>query len=242
MPSRPPDMKKSLHIAVADDHELLRKAICTHIETLDDFTAKLTEFADGQSLMKYLQHHSPDVIILDLEMPKLNGFEVLRKMGVSGLIKKSKVIVLSAHYNEFFFKELMLLGAASYLPKNWSSNTFKETLKQVREQGFHASQEVSREILLEIISNKTGSDLVSETNLSAREIEILELLCDGLMYKEIADKLAISVNTVKFHIKAIYKKTALNSNAALIKYAIRVGISAIEDSFNPKLGRSKGYA
>src|SRR5688572_9851614 len=123
--------EKKVSIIVADDHEFVRKAICSYIPSLGPEFEIAGEVSDGAQLLEAIRVKVPDLVILDLEMPNKNGFDVLKELRTTGLAPDLKVIVLSAHYNEFFFKELVLLGAASYLPKNCGSAEFVHTVKAV---------------------------------------------------------------------------------------------------------------
>ena len=182
--------------------------------------------------MRILEYKNPDIVLLDIRMPDINGLEALK------LIKERypsiKTIIYSSQYSEYYFKEVILLGANSYIPKSASSETVLDTIKKVALDGYSITKEISKEILSGLIEQKKLEYLISDRILTSREIEILRLISEGYTYKQVADMIFISVNTVKFHIKAIHKKTEQSTLAALIKYAIRVGISDIEEPlFSP---------
>jgi DNA-binding NarL/FixJ family response regulator len=213
--------------AIADDHPLVRSAIRTFIQALGPNYKVVVEVSDGLELLKKVKNSNPDIIILDIEMPNFNGFQVLKELKLYN--SNHKVIVLSAHYNEFFFKELILLGAASYLPKSCSEGQFITAVKTVLRDGFYITKEVSKEVVDELIGQNKIANLLTENKLSSREIEVIQLLAEGLLYKEIGDVLNISQNTVKYHIRKIYQRTDLKRIADLIKYAIRTGIAPINE-------------
>jgi two-component system response regulator DegU len=226
--------KQTIKIAIADDHEFVRKAICSYIPSLGPSFKIVAEASDGISLLDIVEKHKPDLVILDLEMPNLNGFEVLKQLKAKTATQGIKVIVLSAHYNEFFFKELVVLGAASYLPKNCTSAEFVKTVQEVLKDGFSLPQAVTQEIVTDVV-NDNRVHTSGDKRLSEREIEVIELLCQGFKHKEIADKLKITTWTVRYHMKSIYRKTRQHNSAAVVKYAVRAGIINVESSFNPKL-------
>jgi DNA-binding NarL/FixJ family response regulator len=224
-----------IRIVIADDHEFIRKGIVSYVHLLGPQYAVTGEAGDGQALLGLIRTAPPDLLILDLEMPVMNGFEVLRHIQSTPRYAGTRVIVLSAHYNEFYFRELLLLGAASYLPKNCTGEQFVLAVRSVVADGFYITPNVTRSVVEELVKANGTQHLLSEKILSEREIEVIRLLSDGYSRAEIAEKLSISVNTVKFHLRGIYRKTTLGTNAALIKYAIRVGISGVEDPFDPSL-------
>ena len=224
---------RSTSVLIVDDHHFIRSALRSFIASTTEFIL-FGEAENGAAALELLKSKKPDIMILDLEMPVLSGFDVLKE------IKSKKwnfrTIVLSAHYNEFIFKELLKLGASSYLPKNSNDDEFLKALRSVRDSGFYITPSVTKEVVLDLINENKVAFLLSEKIFSDRELEVINLICEGLHNKEIADRLFISVNTVKYHIKAIYKRMAVNSHAALIKYAIRVGITGVNTAFDKKVG------
>lgn len=231
------NVKDVFTFAIADDHNLVRSAIRTFIQTLGPKYKVVLEASDGKELLKGLKGFLPDIVILDIEMPICNGIEVLREL--KSLNSTAKVIVLSAHYNEFFFKELVLQGAASYLPKNCSEGQFITAVNTVITDGFYLTKEVSKNVVDDLIEKKGMANLLSDNLLSTREVEVVKLLADGLIYKEIAQVLNISTNTVKYHIREIYRRTDCRRTADLIKYAIRVGITDINGSVKIKIASQR---
>ena len=212
-------------VAIVDDHHFLRRALKSFIESTTEFEF-IGESDNGAGAIELIKTKKPDILILDLEMPTLNGFEVLKE--IKSKKWEVKTVVLSAHYNEFIFKELVKLGAVSYLPKNTTDADLLKALKAVKEIGFYINAAVTKEVVLDLVKENKIAHLLSENIFSDRELEVINLICEGLHNKEIADRLCISVNTVKFHVKAIYKRMSISSHAAIIKYAIRVGISSVD--------------
>jgi two-component system response regulator NreC len=215
---------KEIKVVIADDHQFVREAISSHLERLGKEYVLIGEVSDGKELIQFFLDHNPDLLILDLEMPYISGFQILRALRES--MHRCRVIVLSAHYNEFFYKELMLLGASSYLSKNCSRSEFLTAVTRVVSDGFYIVPEVNRKVIQDLIANSKLHFSLESNELTEREREILFHFSNGLLYKEIADKVCLSVNTIKFHIKSLYRKTATNSHAELIKYAIRTGLSS----------------
>jgi DNA-binding NarL/FixJ family response regulator len=208
---------------LADDHNLGRQTFGAYIESYGDGIKVIGEAANGLELLDLLKNKIPDLVILDLEMPVLDGYKTLKI-----LVEKFptvKTIILSTHYNEFFISELMIAGACGYLPKNCFADDVFETINKVYTEGFYFNNSVSRQVVTTLIDERKLQYLVSERILSDREIEVLQEMCNEKQGKEIAEALKISENTVAFHKKNIYVKTNCQTLVGLVKYAIRTGIA-----------------
>jgi len=208
---------------LADDHNLGRQTFSAYLENNSEEIKVIGEAENGLKLLELIETKIPDIVILDLEMPVLDGYKTLKV-----LVEKYptiKTIILSTHYNEFFISELMLMGACAYLPKNCFAEEVFETITKVYNEGFCFNNMVSRQVITTLINERKLQYLVSEKILSDREIAVLQEICNEKQGKEIAEALNISENTVAFHKRNIYVKTNCETLVGLVKYAIRCGIA-----------------
>lgn len=211
-------MPKKIKIILAEDHQLVREAFATLIREQADFS--LTEVAaNGRELLDLLKIHSPDLILLDINMPVMDGkqcLEMIRKR-----FPAMKVVILSMHSEPAIMSEFMANGANAYLNKNVDTKTLFEALRTVHQEGVYFNTELSKALLTNLKKGKPGKGFFDQKVLSERELEILKELCEGKTNKAIADSLFISINTVDFHRGNIYMKTKCNNIASLVKYAIK---------------------
>lgn len=212
-------MKSSkIKIILVEDHISARQAYSRVIEDEVNLSV-IGEASNGAELLDLLKESLPDVILLDLEMPVLNGYKTLPILKVQ--YPEIKVIVLSTHNEAYLVASLLQNGANSFLPKNCSLEDIILAINKVYLEGYFFDASISKLIVKDLITNSNS------LRLSDQEIKVLKLFCDGKSYKEIAESLYISLNTVKFHLKNIYKKTEMPSIASLVKYAIRNGITEV---------------
>jgi DNA-binding NarL/FixJ family response regulator len=209
---------------LADDHNLARQGFRAYLETNETEFHVMGEASNGVELLQLIKQNAPDIVLLDLEMPLMNGIETLGVL--SQEYPAVKVIILSSHYNEFLMAELMIAGASGYLPKNCFGDELFETIRKVHEEGYFFNGSVSRQVVSTLISDKKIQYLISENILSKREIEVLQQVCSEKQAKEIAAILNISESTVEFHKRNLYTKTQSDSIVGLVKYAIRKGIAS----------------
>ncbi len=210
---------------LADDHHLFREMIIRYLHENCERVSIIGDAANGQLLLELMEKNQPDIVLLDLEMPVLDGHKTLLK--IKERFPAVRTIILSTHYNEYYMAQLLILGASGYLSKTCMSEDLVKTIEMVQEQGFYFNERLSKEVISSLLDDKKLEYLISDRILSEREIQVLKLICNGKIYKEVGDVLNISLDTVKFHIKSIYKKTQINSIAGLVKYAIKVGITTV---------------
>lgn len=210
----------TLTIAIADDEALFRKGLKLLIEDYDGLQVIL-DAEHGQHLLDQLATDIlPDILLLDLKMPVLNGIEtakILREKYPS-----IKIIVLSTHFSKAFILNMIELGASAYLPKNSSPGEVVETIRAVNNKGFHYNSEVMeviRENMMKKNLPRNKPDLGEE--LTKREKEILQLICEQFTTAEIAEKLYISPRTVDGHRNNLLAKLGCRNTAGLVVYALQ---------------------
>ncbi|QTE24139.1 response regulator transcription factor [Polaribacter cellanae] len=224
---------KKINIAIADDEQLFRKGIRFLLEREANFNV-IFEADNGQEMVNFLSNTEefPDVILMDLKMPELNGVETTK------IINKRhpniKIIALTSYGGKSFITNMIDVGASSYLLKNTSPKMVIHTVNEVFEKGFYYDEEVLK-IVYENIISSSGKRIKSDLDkklLSDREIEVLELICNQYTTMEIADKLFISPRTVEGHRNNLLAKTKSKNVAGLVIYGIQKKLIEISPDFN----------
>ncbi|NQX77156.1 response regulator transcription factor [Gilvibacter sp.] len=208
-----------IRIGLADDEELFRKGIAFILEREADFEV-VFEAENGQKLLDTLatMDDLPDVVLTDLKMPMVNGIEATK-----AVLKKYpaiKVIALTSYNTRGFIANMVDIGAAAFLVKNSTPKTVKHTVREVVKRGFYYNYQVMQIIQDELQGAPSRSLNVAE-ELTAREKEVLQLICDQFTTHEIADKLFISPRTVEGHRNNLLQKTESKNVAGLVLFAIR---------------------
>lgn len=218
----------AIRIALTDDEALFLKGMKLILEDYDDFQIMI-EAQHGQDLLDKIQHapELPDVLLLDLKMPVLNGIETAKI--IRERFPSISIIVLSAHVSKAFVINMIEIGAASYLAKNSDPAEVADTIRAVHAKGFHYNNlvlEVIRENLLNKNAVKPRNGF--EVELTAREKEVLQLICQQYTTTEIADKLYISARTVDGHRNNLLSKLGCRNTAGLAVYAIQNDLIQID--------------
>jgi DNA-binding NarL/FixJ family response regulator len=214
-------MESTIHIAIADDEALFRRGMRLILEDQADFSVML-EAENGQDLLQKIRLSDtlPDALLLDLKMPVMSGIEaaeVIRKEFPSVMI-----VVISSHVSKAFILNMIEIGAASYLGKNADPDEVAETIRMVCEKGFFYNALVM-EVIRESISGKAAikPQRSFEVELTSREREVLQLICEECTTQEIAEKLFISNRTVDGHRNNLLSKLGCKNTAGLVVYALR---------------------
>ncbi|HKL32308.1 MAG TPA: response regulator transcription factor [Tangfeifania sp.] len=211
-----------LKIMIVDDHKILRDGLRNMIEKYPNFKV-VGEATDGREALKLSQSLKPDVVIMDVAMEGLNGVEATQQ-----IVQQSpeiKIIGLSMHSNKRFILGMFKAGAYGYLLKDSDSSELIEAIKKVAQNKKYISQRISGAIVDELISPTSRE----EAELSQREKEILQLIAEGKSSKEIAEILFLSSKTVDSHRKNIMDKLELYNIPDLTKYAIKTGLTTLDD-------------
>ncbi len=208
---------ETIKIILAEDHALMREGTKHMLEQYPEFQV-VGEAEDGQQAVELIKNLKPDIAILDIRMPKLNGIEVVRQ--VKSLSPNTKTLILTAYDDDEYILALMEAGASGYLLKTAHE---KELIDSVR--GVHSGEPVLHPTIAMKIARLwaqrgTASQQSSVEQLSSREIEVLELASRGLRNKAIAEKLGISTRTVEGHFNSIFAKLGVSSRMAAILEAI----------------------
>ena len=211
---------EKIKILLADDHLLFRDGIKSLLNDVDNIEI-IEEVANGKELLEKLITTSPDIIIADISMPSMSGIEATK------IITKEypdiKVLILSMHNDEEFILNSIKSGAKGYLPKDTGRDELLKAIYAISNGEEYYNKDISDTILKGIIKKaKSESKLLNKIpTLTNREIEIIKLVAEGFINKEIADKLFISIRTVDSHKNNIMQKLKLKSTVDLVKYAIK---------------------
>ncbi len=211
---------EKIQVILADDHQMFRDGIKAVLSDEPDIRI-LAEVSSGEELLKSINSCMPHVIITDISMSGKSGIEVTRI--ITSKYPCAKVLVLSMHTNEEFVMSAIKAGASGYVPKDAGRDELLKAIRTLNAGDEYFTNDVSQTIAKSFIKeSKSGSIKSSQTEqLTPREQEIIKYVAEGLMNKEIAEKLCISIRTVDTHKNNILSKLNLNSTVELVKYAIK---------------------
>lgn len=208
-----------INLIIADDHVVLREALCELLETKGKYSI-LGQASDGQELLNLLESQKPDLVILDVSMPHVDGVEAMQEMKAKG--DCPPVLILSANEGEAKVRAALKAGARGYLPKNVKLEELEFAIESILEGRTYLSPTVTGPLMLAGDEERPLSDPLAK--LTKREVEILSHLANGLPNREIGKMLHISTRTVDTHRSNILKKLKLKTNAELVKLAITNGL------------------
>jgi two-component system response regulator NreC len=215
-------MKEKGRIVIAEDHTILREGLRALISSQEDLEV-VGEAGDGREAVRQVEDLMPDLILMDLSMPKMNGIEAIREIGRR--IPETRILALTVHKTEEFILEVLQAGADGYIPKDASSNELMMAIRSVLMGKRYLCPSVSKVVIEGYLeSRRTPESSTPWDTLTKREREILKLIAEGHKNKEIADYLCISVKTVEKHRANLMKKLDLHSAAALTAYAMERGL------------------
>jgi DNA-binding NarL/FixJ family response regulator len=218
-----------IKIVLADDEILFRKAISFLLQKESNVEI-LFEASDGKELLELLEESEilPDIIIMDLKMPNLNGVEATKKIVKN--YPDIKIIALTSYSSKCFINNMIEIGAASYLVKSATPKEVLETINEVHKKGFYYNETVLEVLENESITlNKSLEILFDRNFLSAREREILQHICKQLSTSEIAEKLFLSPRTVDGHRNNLLLKTKSKNMAGLVVFALQNNIISLDN-------------
>ncbi|ULQ58012.1 response regulator transcription factor [Flavihumibacter rivuli] len=216
-----PDPANPIKVAIADDHALFRAGVKTALSAKKDVEL-IAEADNGMQLLNLLKHIEPDVILLDIQMPIMDGIATLPE--IRKINPHVKVIILSMHNDHSMISKLMEIGANSYLTKNSDSETIYQAIKTCFEQEFFFNELTNKALLTGLRTRRQEPEAVADAQLTEKEIRILKLMCEEKTTKEIADIVDISPRTVEAIRDKLKTKTGAKSMAGLVMYAVKHGI------------------
>ena len=210
-----------LSVLLADDHVLVRQGLRSLLDR--EKIQVIAEASDGQEVIRLAEAHHPDVAIMDISMPILNGIDAARELARS--CPKTKVILLTQHEEEQYLHEALESGVRGYVLKSQVVNDLVHAIRQVSRGGFYLSPGVSQAV---VEAYRSRSERPSDP-LSIRERQVLQLIAEGKSTKDVASLLGISVKPAESHGSRLMKKLDIHETASLVRYAVRTGLVDAED-------------
>ena len=215
-------MNEPIKVAIADDHVLFRAGVKSALSVHKDIKM-IAEADNGMQLLTVLKHVQPDVILLDIQMPIMDGINTLPE--IKKIYPEIKVIMLTMHNDHSMISKLMELGANSYLTKNSDSEIIYQAVKTVHEQEYYFNQLTNKALIDGLrVKRQAEASLPVDAKLSDKEISILRMICEEKSTKEIADLVDLSPRTVEAIRDKLKVKTGAKSLAGLVMYAVKSGI------------------
>jgi two-component system response regulator NreC len=207
---------------MVDDHALIRAGLRMVLEAQPDFTI-VGECATGADAIRRAQELQPDVVLMDISLPDMLGFEATR--AIRKLAPGAAILALTMHESEHYFFEMVNAGASGYVPKRAAPDELLAAIRAVAQGGVYLTPSLARTLVKDYLKQSEGANGKPPAGeLTEREHEVLRLIADGLSNAEVAARLSISAKTVERHRANIFAKLNLRSRAELVKYAIRKGL------------------
>jgi DNA-binding NarL/FixJ family response regulator len=214
---------RKVSVAIADDHSLLRKALANLVNTFD-FYSVVIEADNGKDLRtKILKEGIPDIVMLDVNMPEMDGFETTKWLYRN--YPQVKILALSMLNDEKTIIKMFRLGAKGYLLKNTDPEELKQALDSLTDKNVYVSEYISGKLISGL--HHDADQPVQELVLNEREREFLRWVCTELSYREIAEKMSISPRTADDYRQVLFNKLKVHSRVGLVMYAIRNGIVTV---------------
>ena len=213
-----------IKILLVDDHKILRDGICSIVKGYPDMEV-IGEAADGKTALRLVEELSPDVVIMDISMPDLNGIEATRRIIANH--PNIKVIALSMHHDKQFVSEIFKAGASGYLLKDCAFDELEHAVNIVMDGKTYINPQIASLVIESLVNQPQATSQKAFSLLTDREREVLQLIAEGQSTKEIATKLSVSAKTIESHRRQVMGKLNIRNVAKLTKYAIREGLTSI---------------
>lgn len=215
----------TLRVLIADDHQLFRDGLRSLLQRSAGFTV-VGEAGDGLEALRLCNELRPDIVLLDISMPGLNGVEATRRIAAE--VPHTRVLILSMHADRRFVAETLRAGASGYLLKDSAFPEVVRAIQSAMEGHVFLSPAITDVVAQDFAVRVPPPQNSAFQLLSPREREVLQLLAEGLATKEIADRLSVSAKTVETHRRQLMEKLGLHSVAELTKYAVREGLTPLD--------------
>ncbi|MBV8884557.1 MAG: response regulator transcription factor [Chroococcidiopsidaceae cyanobacterium CP_BM_RX_35] len=212
--------KKLIRVLLADNHTLVRAGLRALLQTIEGIQV-VAEAGDGREALHLIEVHQPDLVLMDIAMPEMNGLEATAR--VVKEYPHVRVIILSMHANEEYVLQALRSGAAGYVLKDAGLGELELALRASVQGETYLSPAVSKHVIADYV-RRVGEESNSLDQLTSRQREILQLIVEGRTTKEIADSLYISVKTVETHRMQLMKRLDIHDIAGLVRYAMRAGL------------------
>lgn len=215
---------KTIKVMLVDDHELIREGIKQILELENDIDV-IAQVGSGVEAIDLARRYKPDIILLDINMPEMNGIEVLKRLRDLGI--ESKVIMLTIYNDREYILETMKIGAEGYVLKDSDAEGLVKAIRDVNAGKTYIQPSIASLLIENGIKDELNEDLKKINSLTKREYEVLTLIAEGLSNKDIADRLFISEKTVKNHVSSIFKKIEVNDRIQAAIFAFKNNIKKL---------------
>jgi DNA-binding NarL/FixJ family response regulator len=214
-----------IRVLLADDHKLVRAGIRSLLEKLSDIEV-VAEAGNGLEALRLVEEHQPQVVLMDIAMPDLNGLEATRRLAKD--FPDVPVIILSIYSDEEHVYQALRAGAAGYLLKGAAIEELELAIRAAAQGETYLSPPISKPVIMEYV-RRTNADLGSTERLSPRQSQILKLMANGESMKQIGLELGISVKTVETHRSALMARIGVRDIAGLVRYAVKHGLIDLDE-------------
>ena len=209
-------MPKPIRVLVVDDHAIVREGICSLLARRKDIEV-VGEAADGKRAIDAVVQFDPDVVLMDIQMPVLNGLDATRE--IHKRFPSTRILVLTQHESKEYVVPLLRAGAVGYITKTARASEVIGAIRAVYDEGAYLPPHITQAVVTAVAESADFGD--EQMILTEREVEVVRLVAEGLSSREIAERLSISVKTVDTHRANIMEKVGAHNVVELIKYAIR---------------------
>jgi DNA-binding NarL/FixJ family response regulator len=216
---------KPIRVLLADDHALVRSGIRALLERVPEVQI-VAEASDGREALRLIKGHQPDVALIDIAMPRLNGLEVVARVAKD--FPKVRMIILSIYASEEYVWQALRSGAAGYLLKGANTIDLEQAVKAVERGETYLSPPISKQVIKDYVQRAGGEGTLFE-RLTPRQREVLQLIAEGYTTKAIAQMLKVSVKTVETHRAQLMDRLGIYDVAGLVRYAIRIKLVNLEE-------------
>ncbi len=218
-------------VLLADDHRIVREGLRRLLESRQDISV-IGEASDGEEAVQMAAEKHPDVILMDISMPRLSGIDATRRIckgeaaeATNGASKHSKILILSMHESQTYVEEVLRAGACGYVLKDSAPSDLFAAIDAVRSGDSYLSPSVTQRVV-NAIARPGDRPSLAVSSLTERERQVLELIAEGLSSKEIATQLGVSLKTVESHRANLMDKLDIHKVSGLVRFAIRAGLVA----------------
>ena len=215
----------TIRILIVDDHRIIREGLRSLLGAEPDLEV-VGQAKNGREAIRLARDLSPEVVLLDVSMPDMNGMEATTQILED--LPHVKVIALSMHKDEHFVAGMLLAGASGYLLKDCSVEELAGAVRSVMSGGVHLSPGITPMVIRRYMDHIVEKEVLLRPPLSSRENEVLQLVAEGKTSRGIASALHISTKTVETHRRQIMQKLGVNTVAELTKYAVRTGVTSVD--------------